>query len=161
MQEVLDTLRSPLWWFSVIVAGLLVNLAAAYLKAPIDNLVARYSEMRRKRLAEATASFTRTAGRWAQRADAPMVLRLEKLEHIQEQRVLLLWALLTMFFSARFSAAGWHFTSSLFSVAVLLCTVAAIWRDHRAQEMARLLREVEKMRAGAEPADATLDSGQP
>jgi len=144
MQELLDNLRRPVWWFSVIIAGLAVNLASAYLKGPLDRTLAARSEARRRRLEAQASEFSQAVARWAKRSDSAIILRLEKLEHIQEQRVLLLWALLGGLFSLRFSASGWHVTAVVFSLAALLCTVLSTWHHERAAKVGEVLRAVEK-----------------
>ena len=50
MDELIKQLSSPIWWVSVIVAGFLVNLFAAYAKPIIDKIVSRYSKARRDRV---------------------------------------------------------------------------------------------------------------
>lgn len=52
MDEILGYLTSPGWWFSVVAAGLVINLAAAYIKQPID------------------AALTGVSGRWRARTAA-------------------------------------------------------------------------------------------
>lgn len=44
MSGLSSDLLSPSWWFTVIVAGLLVNILAAYLKPRLDRVFARFSQ---------------------------------------------------------------------------------------------------------------------
>ena len=46
MNEIARDLSSPTWWFTVVVAGFLVNVVAAYAKAPIDRLADQYARRR-------------------------------------------------------------------------------------------------------------------
>jgi hypothetical protein len=48
-------LTSPIWWISVVVVGLAVNLASAYLKPRLDALLLRSSSRWRSRSAERLA----------------------------------------------------------------------------------------------------------
>src|SRR5438270_4750812 len=41
--SITDDIASPAWWMSVVIAGLLVNLLAAYLKSPVDRLLSHSS----------------------------------------------------------------------------------------------------------------------
>lgn len=43
MSELRENLASPAWWFTVLVAGLLVNIAAAYLQKLLDSRLVRAS----------------------------------------------------------------------------------------------------------------------
>lgn len=43
MDEILSELSKPVWWISVVVAGIAINLLSAYLKNPIDGSLARIS----------------------------------------------------------------------------------------------------------------------
>src|SRR6266436_9745534 len=50
MDDLITDLRSPQWWMSVVVAGILVNLAAGYLLKLLDARLAKASSWwRRKR----------------------------------------------------------------------------------------------------------------
>ena len=49
MDNIWNEVRNPAWWFSVVVAGLLINLAASYLKPWTDSFLAQRSEHFRKR----------------------------------------------------------------------------------------------------------------
>jgi hypothetical protein len=50
MNDFLDNLTSFWWWFSVVVVGLAVNLAAAYLKPQLDKYMSGHFESRRRRM---------------------------------------------------------------------------------------------------------------
>jgi hypothetical protein len=50
MDKILALLRDPVFWFSVIVVGILINMLAAYLKQYSDNLWARYSDRKNQQL---------------------------------------------------------------------------------------------------------------
>jgi len=53
MKEIVGALANPLWWFSVVIAGLLINVLAAYLKGFADRLLARYFDTARRGAQEA------------------------------------------------------------------------------------------------------------
>lgn len=50
MGDILKSISQPSRWLSVVVAGLLINLLAAYLKPWLDKYIARYSTSRRELL---------------------------------------------------------------------------------------------------------------
>jgi hypothetical protein len=43
MDELSKNLASPSWWFSVVLAGIVVNVVAAYAKPALDRLLAGVS----------------------------------------------------------------------------------------------------------------------
>jgi hypothetical protein len=51
MSDFKTTLSSPLWWISVVVVGMLINLASAYLKPLIDKFLFKVSLSWRRRTA--------------------------------------------------------------------------------------------------------------
>ncbi|RCS42308.1 hypothetical protein DTL42_19410 [Bremerella cremea] len=52
MDELAKLITTPAWWISTVIIAFLVNIAAAYAKPLIDNLVATWSTKRRERLEE-------------------------------------------------------------------------------------------------------------
>jgi hypothetical protein len=53
MGSIWQEIQKPAWWFTAVVAGLLINLLAAYAKSWTDRIAARFSERRRLRLTDA------------------------------------------------------------------------------------------------------------
>ena len=43
MNEIVEAISSPVWWASVVVAGFLVNIIAAYAKPVVDRLLSAMS----------------------------------------------------------------------------------------------------------------------
>ncbi|MFA7322055.1 MAG: hypothetical protein WC000_11380 [Dokdonella sp.] len=43
MDEIINELAKPVWWVSVVVAGIAINLLSSYLKNPLDRTIARTS----------------------------------------------------------------------------------------------------------------------
>ena len=62
MNEILTELSKPVWWVSVVVAGIAINLLSAYLKHPLDKVLGGLSSWWRQR------SETRQKA-WATRVD--------------------------------------------------------------------------------------------
>jgi hypothetical protein len=50
MEDIFKSIASPNWWVGVVLVGLALNLASAYLKAPLDRLMSRLSETWRRRV---------------------------------------------------------------------------------------------------------------
>jgi len=59
VSEIFDELSRPTWWISVVVVGLIVNLASAYLKGPLDNSLASSSAWWRRRSEKRRAEWER------------------------------------------------------------------------------------------------------
>lgn len=57
MQRLLSDFSSWYWWVSVVVVGLLVNLASAYIKPVIDNRLATRSQALQERKSRRVAAF--------------------------------------------------------------------------------------------------------
>ena len=57
MKDLLNDLSSLRWWVSVVIVGLLINLASDYAKPWIDNVLSRFSESRRLALKERQKHF--------------------------------------------------------------------------------------------------------
>jgi hypothetical protein len=57
MNEFANNLTSFSWWLGVVVVGLLINLASAYLKSPIDNLGSKFSTSWRNRTVRSREKF--------------------------------------------------------------------------------------------------------
>lgn len=49
LNEILTELSKPVWWASVVVAGIAINLLSAYLKDPLDKALASMSSWWRRR----------------------------------------------------------------------------------------------------------------
>ncbi len=148
MSELLEDVNRPSWWFSVVLAGLFVNLLAAYLKPYSDRLLGSVSDRWRRQLAAEEAAREKQVARWRDRPDAAVVLRLEKLEHVNEQRVLLLWSLVCIFFASRVAALGATAFSNVLWWGVTATMVASLWRDSKAAEVQRVLDRVEGIQQG-------------
>lgn len=43
MDEIIQALSSPVWWFSVVIAGILINIISSYMKNSIDNSLSKVS----------------------------------------------------------------------------------------------------------------------
>lgn len=43
MNQIVESLKSPEWWISVVVVGIAINLASAYLKPRLDTFLGRLS----------------------------------------------------------------------------------------------------------------------
>ncbi|RCS56864.1 hypothetical protein DU000_11030 [Parvibium lacunae] len=63
MNEIITELSKPVWWVSVVVAGILINLLSAYIKSKLDTIAARtFSWWRDKSQASKAAWETRIEG---------------------------------------------------------------------------------------------------
>jgi hypothetical protein len=62
MEDMINELTKPVWWFSVIIAGVLVNIGSSYLKSRLDRSLSTTSDWWRQRSAsrkEAWAKYIR------------------------------------------------------------------------------------------------------
>jgi hypothetical protein len=44
MEELLNELAKPIWWVSVVIAGIIINLFSAYVKPALDNIFSKFSK---------------------------------------------------------------------------------------------------------------------
>jgi len=89
MNDVSDALLSPIWWFSVVGAGILVNLLSAYVKPRIDSYFSSLSSWWMRRSALQTK----------ERNDRVIRLAVDRYEQIIQSLAalrLLLWAALSL-----------------------------------------------------------------
>jgi hypothetical protein len=49
MNEIVNELARPVWWFSVVIAGIVINLLSSYLRARLDSALSRASGWWRSR----------------------------------------------------------------------------------------------------------------
>lgn len=68
MTEIFDNITSPSWWFSVVIAGILVSLAAAYIQKGLDRPLSKLSSVWRKWSDEVKANEAATLQRLKQDA---------------------------------------------------------------------------------------------
>jgi hypothetical protein len=57
LNDILTELSKPVWWFSVVVAGIAINLLSSYLKSRLDKTVASTSSWWRRRSADRQRSW--------------------------------------------------------------------------------------------------------
>ena len=109
MSELYDSLQSPLWWASVVVAGILVNLTAAYLKPLMDRILGSVSESYRTRSEERRKRGEEIIARLREDRDAQYRLFLVELRlrmqsfdyHLAAAVVILLLSIGTLIASSR------------------------------------------------------------
>jgi hypothetical protein len=75
MDKIWNELANPTWWFSVVVAGLAINILAAYAKSPID------------------AVLSRSTKRWATRTESLRAAREERIERLSHSARLQVFAI--------------------------------------------------------------------
>jgi hypothetical protein len=49
MERIIDDIKQPSWWFTVVIIGLAINILAAYLKPAIDKIFGKISARRREK----------------------------------------------------------------------------------------------------------------
>lgn len=74
MEKFLQEVSTLYWWISVFIVGLFLNLLAAYLKQPLDQLLAKHDASRRNRNEIAKAKFVSSV---AELVRTPILLQLE------------------------------------------------------------------------------------
>lgn len=63
MDELLKLITNPVWWLTVVVAGLIINLVSSYLRDYIDKLRARFSEKWARRIMRKNADWAAEVSR--------------------------------------------------------------------------------------------------
>jgi hypothetical protein len=80
MDELRTSLASPVWWVSVVIAGLLVNLAAAYVKPTLDHWIGRWSSSYRARTAAQAQARAEQIAKLKTDAEERLMLRLASID---------------------------------------------------------------------------------
>jgi hypothetical protein len=80
MKDFFFNLKSPGWWFGVVLVSFLINLASAYAKPLIDRCMSRVSDRRRKKLELAKSELEREAKIAERRPDGVVLVTLEELK---------------------------------------------------------------------------------
>jgi hypothetical protein len=75
MDKIWNELANPAWWFSVVIAGLVINVLAAYAKSPIDSVLGR------------------TTKRWATRTESLRIAREARIERLSHSARLQVFAI--------------------------------------------------------------------
>ena len=140
MSDLARQIATPAWWFSVVIAGIVVSLAAAYLKPHVDSALNKVSGTFRARSARKAAARQREIER----------LRGDKLEQIlyaqyvnyarlQGISVLLMGVLLLLMAALPIGLPRLVF--ALFSLAGSLAGVTGAWASVGAQDFRDILGE--------------------
>lgn len=79
MDEIWKTLSSPAWWITAVAFGILVNLVSAYLKDPLDSLVAKFFKAWRTRSEKARENYKARLAFVASNTDEQLHVLMEAL----------------------------------------------------------------------------------
>jgi hypothetical protein len=126
LSEMSTSLLSPGWWMSVVVAGLLVNLASAYLKPIVDHMLERVSSAARQRSATRVAAHRLLVARLGASPEVRIRADIER-----GMRMVL--AAIQFMGSVVFSGLGGYW------LGYSLLQDAIKWRDTRVLSVAHLL----------------------
>ena len=102
--QLLQQLQSPVWWFSVVVAGLIVNVAAAFLKTHMDRWLNTRSASRRKRSEREAAAREATIAGLATNPQKQVLYALETSQSL---------TLVVLLFVVSFGLAGFASSTRL------------------------------------------------
>ena len=141
MHQLLDDLAKPSWWVTVLLAGLLVNLLAAYVKPYLDNLLGRWSNRRREANATRQRVFEDQVAKVANDSEHAAHLRASRTEARVDEIAWLLWATLSVLWATHLGS------STVFSLLAALCTAGAIVRMNEAYRLGAILDAAHKRRA--------------
>ena len=149
MQEFSESLRSPSWWASVVVCGLLVNLAAAYTKPLVDRIPGSLWGLARWANSRIDSGFETEITYWSKQRMADVTLRIIKLEQLVQAILCFGFAILSWYVAGIAHATGAvEAAYGAWSLAVLfgLGTSASLGRHGHLHVV---LREVNRRKAVA------------
>ena len=98
MEEVINLLSSPVWWFSVVLVGIAINILASYIKPKVDNLFSSSSSWWRNRSEKQKSIYKK---------------QLEELKHNEKKQLL--------------SAVTINHLSNLAIILILISIIPVIW----------------------------------
>jgi uncharacterized membrane protein len=143
MAELLDSLRSPTWWISVVVAGFIVNLLAAYAKPWTDRATAAISAVWSERSAAATRRCQQQIDQIRSSEHLETMTALEEI-HCRIETIGLFFTGIVLIPIA-FAAASKYVTLVLLLMA-LIAILLALHQQTKAFELHTLLQAVRKAR---------------
>jgi tetrahydromethanopterin S-methyltransferase subunit E len=150
MSDVIENLKSPSWWASVVIATFLVNLLSAYAKPRLDVILSFLSASWRRRVGEAAARRQATIERIRASGNLQVLLMLDE---IRSMLVMIIGYAGTVGFVALavHYATGWE--ALLLAVVAVLPLLAAILSQSRATDISSALRD-----AGVTPWQSLKDA---
>ena len=146
MNEILANLAQPSWWLSVLVAGFVVNLLAAYAKPPLDRILSRMSDGHRAASEAKRSRFKDRVIQLCADAEERAHLRARQLEARVDELAAIMWATSMYVISGWFPATGF-----VFSIVGLLATLGAIGRMSEADRLRTLLEAAHQRREPSTP----------
>jgi hypothetical protein len=158
-------MNQVLWWvFSVVIAGIMVNLASDYLRPQLDKLWARYSESRRKASEEREKFVSSEIQKLLSSEFAVVDLKLDIL--FSNVRAILVAAVFIFIAQILFNFPGLDYLRSAYSLLVsipaigvyLIATMFLINYISRARAARKLLKEYYRRKAESTGApDSSFD----
>ncbi len=137
-------LKSPSWWFGVVVVAFVINIASAYAKPLLDRGMARFSDRRRRKLERAKIDLNQEAEKTERRPDGMVLLALEELKLVLAALVCTSFGVLVLVFVSVAFARGIAPTELLLVIPLLLFLAGACL--HAAVRKATLLKLLHERR---------------
>ena len=138
MSEILQSLQSPSWWVSVVLAGIAVNLLSAYAKPYVDSVLSRVSTGWRARRTQAVARRQAVVEQIRASSQLQMVLFIDELR-AQLSSMFAYGATIFLIVLAMILDPG--ALALALAMLGLLMVLIAIYEQNRAQEIWSLLHE--------------------
>ena len=138
MSDVIENLKSPSWWVSVVVASFLVNLLSAYTKPRLDGILSILSASWRRKVGEAAAGRQAKIERIRASANLQVLLMLDE---IRSTLVMIIGYVGTvgLLVLATNYVTGW--TALLLVLVAVLPLLVASYSQSRATDISSALRD--------------------
>lgn len=166
IDKLISDTSSAYWWFSVVIVGVLINVASAYLKPYLDVWYGKVSTKRRFKNEQAKAEFEEHAQALA---NNPLMIIVTGQDELRYRMYGVLFYLIAM---ALLSVSLYSMVvkaivpidlraaSDAALIFIFLCFVVAFWQWGRARRLAELIFAARKLNPNlAEGSKRTDDSG--
>jgi hypothetical protein len=96
MNEILISIKSPSWWFGVVIVSFLINLGSAYAKKAVDRALAHFSEGQRNKLEQKQRDYISILETAKRQKDGIVLLSIQQLKFLVIGLLLLILTILSL-----------------------------------------------------------------
>jgi hypothetical protein len=143
LNDVLSELSKPVWWVSVVIAGIAINLLSAYMKGSLDKAHTATSSWWRRRSSVRQLSWENQIKRLRNSEDAKRLAAASEIRNRLQSLHMLLLAILMLLLPAFMNTSGFQFPK-VAAIFVLGFSMAMFFLSfltfRQAAETANLLR---------------------
>jgi hypothetical protein len=107
LEEIINTVSEPVWWFSVVVMGIVINLSSAYIKEPFDRVMSNVSSWWKSKSDKAALKKEEYRTRLASDKEFMLLESMAELRQRHRSIYSLVWALLVVICVDYLEIDGW------------------------------------------------------